>query len=144
MKARGGAHPVLNALVDSTRAANLDLALAVARVEESRALLRISTADLFPGVTGSAGGSRQNNPVNAGFGAIIGAILGGACTLIGTSTNLIVNGFVQDQIVFPEFNTLGLFETHMRRIADIVHAKGGLMYEATIGGQKFSYTAHKQ
>jgi glycine dehydrogenase subunit 2 len=25
-------------------------------------------------------------------------------------------------------NTLGLFETHMRRIADIVHAKGGLIY----------------
>lgn len=38
------------------------------------------------------------------------AILGGCITLIGTSTNLIVNGFVQDQTVFPEFNTLGLFD----------------------------------
>ncbi|MEE4256745.1 MAG: SLC13 family permease, partial [Bacteroidales bacterium] len=38
------------------------------------------------------------------------AILGGCITLIGTSTNLIVNGFVQDQTIFPEFNTLGLFD----------------------------------
>lgn len=38
------------------------------------------------------------------------AILGGCATLIGTSTNLIVNGLVEDQIVFPEFTTLGLFD----------------------------------
>ena len=28
-------------------------------------------------------------------------------------------------------------------MAVFVHAKGGLMYEATVGGQKFSYTANK-
>lgn len=38
------------------------------------------------------------------------AILGGCATLIGTSTNLIVNGLVEDQTVFPEFTTLGLFD----------------------------------
>lgn len=70
--------PVLDRLVDSTLAANLDLAEAMGRVEESRALLGISTADLFPTITGTADAARQDNPVNAGFGAIIGAILGGA------------------------------------------------------------------
>ena len=69
--------PILDGLVDSVLVANLDLAVAVARVEEARALLGISTADLFPSITGSAGASRQDNPINAGFGAIIGAILGG-------------------------------------------------------------------
>ncbi len=38
------------------------------------------------------------------------AILGGCVTLIGTSTNLIVNGLVEDQTVFPDFDTLGLFD----------------------------------
>ena len=38
------------------------------------------------------------------------AILGGCITLIGTSTNLIVNGLVEDQTVFPDFKTLGLFD----------------------------------
>jgi len=38
------------------------------------------------------------------------AILGGCATLIGTSTNLIVNGFVADQKIFPEIQSLGLFD----------------------------------
>lgn len=33
---------------------------------------------------------------------------------------------------------------HHKGMAVFVHAKGRLMYEATIGGQKFSYTANKQ
>jgi di/tricarboxylate transporter len=37
-------------------------------------------------------------------------ILGGCATLIGTSTNLIVNGMVQDQTVFPNFKTLKIFD----------------------------------
>jgi NodT family efflux transporter outer membrane factor (OMF) lipoprotein len=69
--------PILDRLVDSVLVANLDLAVAVARVEESRALLGVSTSDLFPSITGSAGAARQDNPLNAGFGAIIGAILAG-------------------------------------------------------------------
>ena len=32
---------------------------------------------------------------------------------------------------------------YRKGMAVFVHAKGGLMYEATIGGQKFSYTANK-
>lgn len=38
------------------------------------------------------------------------AILGGCTTLIGTSTNLIVNGLVVDQEINPEMESLGLFE----------------------------------
>ena len=36
------------------------------------------------------------------------------------------------------------FETRYRKgMAVFVHAKGGLMYEATVGGQKFSYKANE-
>ncbi len=38
------------------------------------------------------------------------AILGGCITLIGTSTNLIVNGLVVDQEIFPDFHKIGLFD----------------------------------
>ncbi len=37
-------------------------------------------------------------------------ILGGCATLIGTSTNLIVNGMLLNQSIFPEFQTLGFFD----------------------------------
>jgi len=38
------------------------------------------------------------------------AILGGCATLIGTSTNLIVNGLVEDQVLFPNLHSLNLFD----------------------------------
>ena len=38
------------------------------------------------------------------------AILGGSATLIGTSTNLIVNGLVLDQNIFPNLGSLQLFD----------------------------------
>jgi di/tricarboxylate transporter len=38
------------------------------------------------------------------------AILGGCATLIGTSTNLIVNGMVIDQQIFPDMKPLNIFE----------------------------------
>jgi di/tricarboxylate transporter len=38
------------------------------------------------------------------------AILGGCATLIGTSTNLIVNGLVEDQNVFPNLEPLKIFD----------------------------------
>jgi len=38
------------------------------------------------------------------------AILGGCVTLIGTSTNLIVNGMVADQTIFLDFHKIGLFD----------------------------------
>jgi di/tricarboxylate transporter len=38
------------------------------------------------------------------------AILGGCATLIGTSTNLIVNGMVTDQLIIPGLKPLGLFD----------------------------------
>lgn len=38
------------------------------------------------------------------------AILGGCATLIGTSTNLIVNGLVVEQNIIPEMEELGMFD----------------------------------
>ncbi|MDZ7742714.1 MAG: SLC13 family permease [Bacteroidota bacterium] len=38
------------------------------------------------------------------------AILGGCLTLIGTSTNLVVNGLVAEQDIFPEFKSLNIFD----------------------------------
>ncbi|MDA3866807.1 MAG: SLC13 family permease [Salinivirgaceae bacterium] len=38
------------------------------------------------------------------------AILGGCVTLIGTSTNLIVSGFVQDQSIIPNLKPLNMFD----------------------------------
>ena len=38
------------------------------------------------------------------------AILGGTATLIGTSTNLVVNGLVAEQSIFPGFTTLEIFD----------------------------------
>ncbi len=38
------------------------------------------------------------------------AILGGCVTLIGTSTNLIVNGMVMDQTIFPDMEPLHMFD----------------------------------
>jgi len=38
------------------------------------------------------------------------AILGGSATLIGTSTNLIVNGLVVDQTIIPDLKPLKIFD----------------------------------
>ncbi len=38
------------------------------------------------------------------------AILGGCLTLIGTSTNLVVNGLVEEQQIFPNFRSLKIFD----------------------------------
>ena len=64
--------PVLEALVDTALAANLDLREAVARVEEVRQRYRIARADLFPQIGVSADGTYQDAPTNAGFAGEIG------------------------------------------------------------------------
>jgi NodT family efflux transporter outer membrane factor (OMF) lipoprotein len=65
--------PVLNRIVDTAIAANLDIREAVARVEEVRAQYRISNASIFPTVQASGDFSRSDVPANAGqFGAILG------------------------------------------------------------------------
>ena len=38
------------------------------------------------------------------------AILGGCATLIGTSTNLIVNGYAEEQIIFAQDLSLSIFD----------------------------------
>jgi len=64
--------PVLEALVDTALAANLDLREAVARVEEVRQRYRIARADLYPQIGLSADGTYQDAPTNAGFAGQIG------------------------------------------------------------------------
>jgi multidrug efflux system outer membrane protein len=64
--------PVLEALVDTALAANLDLREAVARVEEVRQRYRIARADLFPSVGLSADATYLSSPTNAGFAGEIG------------------------------------------------------------------------
>ena len=64
--------PVLEALVDTALAANLDLREAVARVEEVRQRYRIARADLFPAIGLSADASYQDAPSNTGFAGEIG------------------------------------------------------------------------
>jgi len=52
------------------------------------------------------------------------AILGGTASLIGTSTNLVVNGMVTNQSVFPEFKSLDIFDFTPVGVAMII--LGGL------------------
>jgi lipid-binding SYLF domain-containing protein len=47
--------------------------------------------------------------------------------------------FFQDKRAYDEF-TAGEFAFDAQASAVFVHAKGGLMYEAAIGGQKFNFT----
>jgi multidrug efflux system outer membrane protein len=51
--------PALDRLVDEALAGNQDLALAVARVDEARALARVQESQLYPSVVGNVGVSRS-------------------------------------------------------------------------------------
>lgn len=55
------------------------------------------------------------------------AILGGCATLIGTSTNLIVNGMVTDQSIIPGLEPLELFDFTLVGLPMIVLGSGYLM-----------------
>ena len=85
----GGAHaarewwrsfddPVLNEVVDSVLAANLDLAEGVARVQQARAQAGLARAALLPSVQAVGSGTSQNTPSNTGFGEQIQDATGGA------------------------------------------------------------------
>lgn len=54
--------PVLNRVVDEALSANTDLRIAIARLEKSRALLRINQSEYFPQTSISAGDNRQKVP----------------------------------------------------------------------------------
>ncbi len=58
------------------------------------------------------------------------AILGGCATLIGTSTNLIVNGLVTDQLIIPHLKPLGIFDFLPVGVPMIII---GTIYMLTIG-----------
>jgi multidrug efflux system outer membrane protein len=64
--------PVLESLVDTALAANLDLREAVARVEEVRQRYRIARSELFPALGLAADASYQDTPANTGFAGEIG------------------------------------------------------------------------
>jgi multidrug efflux system outer membrane protein len=64
--------PVLERLVDTALAANLDLREAVARVEEVRQRYRIARADLYPSLGLSADATYTDAPTNTGFAGEIG------------------------------------------------------------------------
>ena len=63
----------LNALVTEALANNTDLARAAARIDESRALVRLARADALPVVGGTAGAARQRSGANAGLPAPVTA-----------------------------------------------------------------------
>lgn len=68
--------PTLDALIESALVANLDLAEAVARVEQARAQAGIAWADLFPSVQGSADVTRTSQPANTGIGGAFRGLAG--------------------------------------------------------------------
>ncbi len=74
----------LDRLIDTVLAANLDLVEAMARVEETRALAGVATADLLPTIDANTSAGRTSNPNNAGFGRQIFELLRGAA---GDSTD---------------------------------------------------------
>lgn len=55
------------------------------------------------------------------------AILGGCATLIGTSTNLIVNGMVADQLIIPGLEPLELFDFTLVGLPMIILGSGYLI-----------------
>jgi NodT family efflux transporter outer membrane factor (OMF) lipoprotein len=59
---KGFGDPGLNKLMDTALAGNLDLKIAMARIEQARAERRGTRAELFPTVNATAGAQRQNNP----------------------------------------------------------------------------------
>ena len=65
------ADPALDRIVDSVLSSNLDMAAAVARVEQARERARIAKAAILPVVQAGAGIHDLTNPTNAGFGAQI-------------------------------------------------------------------------
>ena len=64
--------PVLDQLVDTALVRNLDLRVAVARVDELQSQYRIARAPLFPSVQASVSRDQQNTPANTGLGGQIG------------------------------------------------------------------------
>jgi len=73
----------LDSLVVLADLENLDLAEALARVQEAEARVGIATAGLLPQLNAGADASRSESPNNTGFGRQIGELLGG---LEGDST----------------------------------------------------------
>jgi multidrug efflux system outer membrane protein len=56
--------PALTALIDEALAANLDLQVAAARIDEARASVRLARASLFPSLDAQAGASRSRRSLS--------------------------------------------------------------------------------
>ena len=69
--------PVLDQLVDTALVRNLDLRVAVARVDELQSQYRIARAPLFPSVQAGVSRDQQSTPANTGLGSQIGGDGGG-------------------------------------------------------------------
>ena len=66
---RAFSDPALNTIVDAVLASNLDLAEAVARVQQARAMARIARAEIFPVVRAGGDANDMSTPTNASVGA---------------------------------------------------------------------------
>ncbi|MEM6782316.1 MAG: TolC family protein [Bacteroidota bacterium] len=91
--------PVLNRLVDSTLTGNLDLAEAVARVDQAAAQARVARAALVPSLSGSGSASYQNQSAsNNQFSAFQG---GDAPSDTSGAT---VGGAAPDRLEFEQYS----------------------------------------
>lgn len=67
------------------------------------------------------------------------AILGGCATLIGTSTNLIVNGLVEEQTIIADLKPLGVFDFSIVGVSMIII---GSLYMLFIGDKLINVREH--
>lgn len=101
--------PVLDRLVDSALVANLDLAEAVARVDETRARAGLSRASLWPGITASTSVTHSDSPSNTGQFAAFGTDLPSGIPTDTTGGGIPSSDESSDRISFTQTSlTLGV------------------------------------
>lgn len=83
--------PVLDQLVDTALVRNLDLRVAVARVDELQSQYRIARAEQLPQLQLNAGRDEQDTPANVGLGGEIG------------DADNIPEGFLPDRFAFTTY-----------------------------------------
>ena len=104
--------PVLDEVVETALASNLDIAQAVARVEQARAGARLAKAAIFPVLGARAGAEDLRSPTNAGLGAQLqdlglAELLGGVAPGYTLPGRLGVSTFALSADVAYEFDFWG-------------------------------------